>query len=212
MTDSRRSVKIEYAPTYLAVARRAAEFTLKMAKPQVVAFGQREIAAGQIGHRALLEPLPVETPFTPRADQSIGTQRLEHEISPDAFAIGRQSFKPRTGRDRVSRRAGRPSKRHRTLVVCAVPDRRAGYARCFPQVWRDPLVGINATVCGCGVPSSKISIALRHASRWLSITRFRSAPSLVLPGGRRAVNLRVLWFAEIKDMPADTPPTGHAFL
>ncbi len=135
-----------------------------------MAFGQREIAAEQIGHRALLEPLAVKTPFASRIDQSIGTKSLKHEIPSGAFATGRQPLCPEPIEvELLVELAGHP--------VRQLPDR----GRCSSRLSRRIRTmfssgvgairswGNSATVRGCALPSSKISMVLRHASRWLSL-------------------------------------------
>ena len=50
---------------------------------------QRIVLAQQIAHRALLEPLPVQTPFAPRINEPITHQGLQYMAPAGAFpAIG----------------------------------------------------------------------------------------------------------------------------
>ena len=65
-----------------------------MALVKFVNFGQAKILAQQIGHRALLEPLPVQPPFAARSDQATGAERLQNQIPARAFAAGRQMIGP----------------------------------------------------------------------------------------------------------------------
>jgi len=57
--------------------------------------GQAAIGPEQIGHRALVEPFPVQTPFAARIDEPIADQRLEHVFPARAFAGGRKTPAPK---------------------------------------------------------------------------------------------------------------------
>ncbi len=50
--------------------------------------GQAVIGPEQIGHRTLVEPFAVQTPFAARVDQPVAHQGLEHVIPAGGFAAG----------------------------------------------------------------------------------------------------------------------------
>ena len=57
---------------------------------------QREILPQQIGHRALVEPFPVQPPFAARANQSISAQHRQHVHPTSALATVTQTLLPET--------------------------------------------------------------------------------------------------------------------
>ena len=63
---------------------------------ELVTLGQlAKVRAQQIAHRAVLEPLPVQAPFTARIDQAVNAEGLEHQVPTRAFAAGRQALGPK---------------------------------------------------------------------------------------------------------------------
>ena len=97
---------------------------------------QRVILAEQIGHRALLEPLPVQPPLAARIDQPIAHQRLQDVLPAGPFARVRQARPPRTDPARAAHRDGTPASTRPIAAADAAPSRRAAPARHSP--WRGP--------------------------------------------------------------------------
>src|SRR4051812_32347001 len=55
---------------------------------------QRVVGPEQVGHRAVLEPLPVQSPLAARIDQPVADQGLQHVTPAGAFARVRQPLRP----------------------------------------------------------------------------------------------------------------------
>ena len=53
-----------------------------------------KIAAQQVGHRAVLEPMAMQPPFGAGVDEAIEREGLQNEIPARAFATFRQQFAP----------------------------------------------------------------------------------------------------------------------
>jgi hypothetical protein len=60
-----------------------------------VNLGQFQIRPQQIGHRAVLKPMPIEPPLAAGIQQPIGHQDLQHPIPARALAAGRQAGRPK---------------------------------------------------------------------------------------------------------------------
>jgi hypothetical protein len=65
-----------------------------MAVVEPMNFRQGKVPAQQIGHRALLEPMPVQPPLAARGQQSISAKGLEDQVPAGAFATGWQALGP----------------------------------------------------------------------------------------------------------------------
>ena len=68
------------------------DFVVAFVKPMRV--GDGKIAPQQVGHRAVLEPMPVQPPLAPGVDESVEREGLQNEIPARAFATFRQQFAP----------------------------------------------------------------------------------------------------------------------
>ena len=63
---------------------------------KLVALGQlAKVGSEQIPHRALLEPLPVQTPFAARIDEPINAEGLQDQIPARSFPAGGQTLRPK---------------------------------------------------------------------------------------------------------------------
>src|SRR5207244_12836762 len=71
----------EIAPAFLQMTkeRRLVREQMVMHIVEPMAFSQSEIAAEQVGHRALLIPLAMKTPFAARINQAIAQQGPEKQ-------------------------------------------------------------------------------------------------------------------------------------
>ena len=65
-----------------------------MTSVERVDVGRRVIDTEQIGQRAVVEPVPVQTPFAARREQPIHHQHREHLIETRALARGQQARAP----------------------------------------------------------------------------------------------------------------------
>src|ERR1035437_2204492 len=61
---------------------------------QVVLLRQVKTLSQQIGHRAVLKPLPVQSPLAARVDQTINRQGLQHVTPASPLARVRQTLLP----------------------------------------------------------------------------------------------------------------------
>jgi hypothetical protein len=61
---------------------------------ELVSFREAEVTSQEIGHGAVEEPLPMQSPFAARRDQPVGRQHLQHVIPTRPFAALRQSLRP----------------------------------------------------------------------------------------------------------------------
>lgn len=68
---------------------------LVVARVEAVLFGESEVTAEQVANRAVIKPMPVQTPFAARVNQTVEDQRLQHQIPACALAAGRQVFEPK---------------------------------------------------------------------------------------------------------------------
>jgi hypothetical protein len=57
---------------------------------QIVRLHERDVLAEQIAHRAMFEPMPVQSPFAARRNQLVADQRLQDVQPARSFARGRQ--------------------------------------------------------------------------------------------------------------------------
>ena len=62
---------------------------------QIVRLHERDVLAEQIAHRAMLEPMPVQSPFAAGRNQLITDQRLQDVQPARSFARGRQRRQPK---------------------------------------------------------------------------------------------------------------------
>lgn len=63
---------------------------------EMMLLSQTEVAAEQVRDRAVIKPMPVQSPFTARIDKPIKHQCLQHQIPTRALAAHRQVLAPKS--------------------------------------------------------------------------------------------------------------------
>ena len=149
---------------------------------------QRIVLAQQITHRALLKPLPVQTPLAPRLNEPITHQGLQDMARTGAF--------PAIGQPR------RPEPIEPKLLVefACQPARPPLPSSMQPKLLKPHLNPVFGGMIGnLPIPSkvakdlcwprssSNPSMTLHHPSRWLSLTspRYNTGRCTILPPAQR---------------------------
>ena len=83
------------APPQMTEERQPMFQHLVQAPIQRILFRQAEILLQQIGHRAVVKPLPMQPPFAARINQPIDRQRLQHMTPARALSPIRQPVAPK---------------------------------------------------------------------------------------------------------------------